>query len=205
MVMGALVVWLAPSAATAAEETVGADKLATLSWEYSLGKRALLLKGCGQFRPGDQLQCATTTLRGKRTTEQVARILRLPKDRVGIVIEPNGGGFAISALSMSLLKAPGLAERAAAGNEVVISGESLTEVSWIYHLRSQSVTLRVCGKIANPEYAGCAERDERHEEGIDRLLEILLLEPVERLAFNLAWDGANKRFTKIRRISLTAR
>jgi hypothetical protein len=204
-VLGAHLLCLAPPATSVAGETVGADRLAALSWEYSLGTRALLLKGCGQFRPGDQPQCATVTLRGKRTTEQVARILRLPKDRVGIVIEPGEGGFAITALSMNLLKAPGLAERAATGKEVVVSGESLTEVSWIYHLRSQSVTLRVCGKLANPEHTGCAERDERHEDGIDRLLEILLLEPVEKLAFHLGWDDQGRRFTRILRISLTAR
>lgn len=196
---------LAHGGASAQEDTVGADRLADLGWEYSLEGRTLRIRGCGQFRPGERHQCAEATLDQRETVEQVGRILRLPKDKVGLVIEPAGGGFRIVGLWVVLLKAPGVAERSATGNEAQIGGESLTEVSWTYRLRSTRVTLRVCGKLAHPEHSGCAERSESHSEAKRRLLEILLLEPVEKLIFTVGWDSAGKRFTDVRRISLVSR
>ena len=168
-------------------------------------RHALLLKACGVFRPGEETQCAKLEVSDERVVEEVGRILRLPRDKIGIVMEPNGGkDFKIVGLSMQLLKGPGIGERGASGDEVAMFGEALTEVSWTYSLKNREVRLRICGKLANPEFTGCAERQVKNK-GIRQLLGILLLEPVERLIFNLGWDGAAKKFTKVRRISINTK
>jgi hypothetical protein len=196
----------APLSAAAQPEVLSPDRVAEMSWQYSLRARTLELRACGPFRPGDRHPCARAQLSDPRIVEESARILRLPKEKIGLVIEPAAKEeFQIVGLSLLLLKAPGVPERPAQGRSVQISGESLTEVRWTYSLKNRHVTLRVCGKLASPDYHGCAERHEKRSQGIRRLFEILLLDPVERLQFQLAWDASERKFTAIERIGLTSR
>ena len=204
VVAAAAVVALLVPAVASTQETIDPGKVQDLSWEYVLSRQSLAIKACGAFRPGESAQCAEAEITDARTIEDAGRILRLPREKIGIVIEEAGKSFKIVGLSMQLLRGPGIAERSAGTNEVKLYGEALTEVSWTYTLATRDVRLRICGKLANPEYAGCADREIKGK-GIPQLLAILLLEPVDKLVFNLGWDAAAKKFTKVRRISISAK
>lgn len=193
---------VAPTA-HAAEELFGPEKLTSLTWSYSLGSLSLQLTACGRYRPGELEQCAKGVLKEGpltgRNIDRTLEMLRLPRDKLGVVLVETKGQFEIVALSAELLIAPGIGERAARPPTVELSGESLTQILWIHRLSTRSITLRVCGKTANPDRTDCAEHVETSSAGVRRMRELLLLGPVEQLGFLIGWDG--KKFTKLKRIA----
>ena len=135
-----------------------------------------------------------------RTIDRTLIMLRLPRDKLGILMNPLAGEkFEIVGLVAELLSAPGIHERPARPPTVELSGESLSQVLWMQRLSSRQVTIRVCGKVANPDRRGCAEHIEETRTGVQRLRDLLLLNPVEQLGFLVGWDGS--KFTKLQRIA----
>jgi hypothetical protein len=197
----------APFASRAgAGEVIPPEKITTLTWNYTLSPRALEVRACGRYRPGEREQCATGTLKdgpkGGLAIDRILEMLRLPRDRVGIGIQAGAGSeFQITALTYELLSAPGIGEKAARGDEIELSGESLTKILWVQDFTSREIMVRVCGKLASPEMTGCVELVEKGRTNVRRLKKLLLQSPVEQLAFRIAWDGAKRSFLRLQRIT----
>src|SRR5258706_4698723 len=144
---------VAPSAR--ANELISPEKLSTLTWAYALNSKWLKLKACGRFRPGETDKCAEVKLLNTMTTgraiDRALQMLRVPRDKLGVVIKEAGGKFEIIGITAELLSAPGIGERPAKAPTVELSGESLSQVLWIQLLATRTVTVKVCGKVANPD------------------------------------------------------
>lgn len=190
-----------PPSSAGADEFIAPEKLTTWSWSYIMDTHTLSLRVCGRFRPGERDQCAVAQLKDgpkERNVDRAMEMLRLSRDVLGIRIKAGAAGaFELTALTHELLSAPGIGEKAAKGTEIQLSGESLTRVIWIQSLTERNVVVRICGKLANPEYVGCVRHEDKTIAGVRRLRLLLLRGAVDQLEFKLGWDAAARRFTRL--------